>query len=306
MQANRYGMQKHTNWEFHPGTEFTDMEVFRATRPADVQFKVWDNPAPDGMYIVAADPAYGHNEKCDRSAIQVLRAYADGCDQVAEFAWPLVNTDQFAWIIMAVAAWYAGDASTVYLIVELNGPGDAVWRAIHKLPRQINQGHFRSKTEDKGLQDVFRNVRNFYYTRSDSMGAGRAWQWKTTPQLKESCLEELRSHTESFSLQIRSMATLREMMKIQRNESTIEAMGANKDDRVMTLALGVRCWLDRVRGQLLAKRRDRQYETTKQSMTFEARADLFGRAMLDAFFAQKAAARRGHRMAMAQGWRSRR
>ena len=208
MQANRYATQKYTSWQFHPGTDFVDMEVMRAKSPADVQFKVWDEPEADAVYIVSADPAYGHNEKNDRSAIQVLRAYADGCDQVAEFAWPLINTDQFAWVIMAIAAWYAGDASVVYLIVELNGPGDAVWRAIHKLPRQLNSPYFQQRASEKGLQDVFRNVRNFLYQRSDSLGGGRMLQWKTNANLKESILEELRAHTESFAIHIKSMATL--------------------------------------------------------------------------------------------------
>ena len=30
MQANRYATQKYTSWQFHPGTDFVDMEVMRA------------------------------------------------------------------------------------------------------------------------------------------------------------------------------------------------------------------------------------------------------------------------------------
>ena len=79
---------------------------------------------------MAADVAFGHSEYNDRSAVQVLRCFADGIDQVAEYAWPLIDSRQFAWVIASLEGWYAGDKSEVYRIIEINGPGEATWAGV--------------------------------------------------------------------------------------------------------------------------------------------------------------------------------
>jgi hypothetical protein len=317
MQANRFSSTKYTGvYSFHPGTEFLDMQVFKATNAKSVELKVWEEPVEDSVYIVAADPAFGHNERNDRSAIQVTRAFADGLDQVAEYAWPLITTDQFAWVIMAIAAWYAGDRSEVYVIVELNGPGDAVWSEIRRLQRQISMPYFAGRAAERGLSDIFRNVRHFIYTRSDSMGGGRAWQFKTTPDLKEKVMEELRSATEAIKidadgtlrsvLRIRSMETLKEMRTVARVDSSIEAQGTAKDDRVMTMAMNTHCWVTRVRTRLMGGKRTREFEAAKSRMTVADRAAMFNRYQMDAFFAMKGRERAQKRIAAMGGWRARR
>lgn len=316
--ANNFASTKYKGvYSFHPGPEFTDMRVFKAANAKSVELKVWEEPVEDACYIVSADPAFGYNEKNDRSAIQVLRAYADGLDQVAEYAWPLVTTDQFAWVIMAIAGWYAGDRSEVYLIVELNGPGDAVWSEIKRLPRQMMQPYFAAGAAERGLTDIFRNVKNYIFTRSDSMGGGKNWQWKTSPDSKEKILEELRSVAQNIVklpdgrtkavLKIRSIETLREMKTIAREGSSIEASGTAKDDRVASLAIGVHCWLDRVRSKLITGRRTREFEEAKAQMSVTDRVKIFNQFHLDSFFAAQGRARsRARMMAATQSWRGRR
>ena len=102
-QANKHVSPKFQTYSFFPGFEFTDFRAAPAHNAKSVELKVWGGTRRRvGLYQVAADVAFGHDEKNDRSAIQVLRCFADGLDQVAEYAWPLINTRQFAWVIAAI------------------------------------------------------------------------------------------------------------------------------------------------------------------------------------------------------------
>jgi len=42
---------------------------------------------------------------------------------VAEYASPLVNTRQLAWVIASLLGWYGSGNATARYIMELNGPG---------------------------------------------------------------------------------------------------------------------------------------------------------------------------------------
>lgn len=177
-QANKNVSKNFTTWYFAPGIEFTDMRVYKPPNNKSVELKVWEPPQQESVYVVAADPAFGSHEDNDRSAIQVFRCYADGCDQVAEYAWPLIGTRPFAWVILALCGWYAKDNSDIYLIVELNGPGAAVWDEIDSTRKHINAGYQPQEMEDKGLANVFWNVKNYTYSRPDSLSSGKALMWK--------------------------------------------------------------------------------------------------------------------------------
>lgn len=165
---------KYKTYAYTTGIEFIDCRVYPASNAKSVQLKVWEEPEDDGVYVIAADPAFGHSELSDRSAIQVLRCYADGVDQVAEYAWPLVNTRQFAWVIASLLGWYG----ECYLILELNGPGEAVWQELQSLKRQLANGYQMREVEERGLRNMFQNVKNYLYGRADSMTPGRSYMWK--------------------------------------------------------------------------------------------------------------------------------
>ena len=134
--------------------------------------KIWEHADPAGIYVLGADPAFGENENNDRSSIQVLRCYADGVDQVAEYASAMTNTRQFAWVIASLLGWYGGGNAEVRYALELNGPGGAVFGALKQLKYQLENGHQPKDVKEKGLTDVFRNVKTYIWNRVDSMGAG--------------------------------------------------------------------------------------------------------------------------------------
>ena len=289
------------------GMEFYDCKVMPAFNAKMTELKVWEPPEEGSVYIVAADPAYGHDDRNDRSAIQVLRAYSDGLDQVAEYAWPLVNTSQFAWVIASLLGWYGGERSECYFILEMNGPGEAVWNAFNALKTQVQFGYHKEQFQERGLEAIFRNVKNYIYTRSDSMSAGHTWQWQTQTRLKISIMERLRDFVSNGMLKIVSMETIEEMRYIARDGDSIEASGSKKDDRVLTLAMAVRVWDERVRRKLIRENRTRAAEKAKRSANFEDQMLIFNKTTLSNFFEAKQAERRAAaRAAMQARWKTRR
>jgi hypothetical protein len=291
-QMNANVSNKYKTFMFAAGVEFTDMRIYKAPNARSIELKVWDEPQEDCVYVVAADPAFGSHEDNDRSAIQVLRCYADGCDQVAEYAWPLVSTRSFAWIILAIAAHYATPmGSEVYLMLELNGPGMAVWDEIDSTRRHINAGYQPREMAEKGLPNLFYNVRNYLYSRPDSLSAGKALMWKTSPSGgpsgKVRVMERLRDFTDNGMLKIRSKETLEEMRSVTREGDTIAAQGTNKDDRVMSLALGIRCWEERVRRTMSVAQRTREREWARLRLTPEDKYKMFTSYQFQRFLGEK-------------------
>jgi len=308
--ANKFVSNKYKTYTYTAGIEFVDCRIYPAANAKSVQLKVWEEPEDDAVYVIAADPAFGANENNDRSACQVFRCYADGMDQVAEYAYPMVNTRQFAWVIASLLGHYSTVGGTgkadVYLIVELNGPGDGVWMELQSLKHQLRSSYTPKQVEEAGIRNIFQNVKNYIYNRSDSMGAGHNWQWKTTGPLKVSIMERLRDFTSNTMIHIRSLDTLVEMKSITREGDTIEAQGSKKDDRVMAMAMAVRCWEQRVRKTLINMSRTRAFERAKRNLTIKDQVALYGQNQLQSFFKAKAGARlRLQALLRRQSWRGR-
>ncbi len=262
---------KSKNYRYLFGTEFPQTIIVPATFWREVQLRVWDTPEPGVQYIVSADPAYGRNPDNDRSAVQVLACYADCVEQVAEYASPTTNTTEFAWVIASIAAWY----KNVAVIIELDGPGEAVWKEYEGIPRLVRSAYMRQSAEERGLVDVFNNVRNYVFQRPDAMtGRGNNWQWKTGNR-KEAIMEKLRAFVQTGQIIIKSMDTLDEMRAIARDGASIEAPSHKHDDRVLALAFGLRAWEDEMRNSLMAKGRTKEAHIASLKMTSAARYDIF-------------------------------
>lgn len=298
--------RKYKTYAYMAGMEFTDFRVFPAQNAKSVQLKVWEEPVEESVYVISADVAYGHSETNDRSAVQVLRCFADGIDQVAEYAWPLIDSRQFAWVIASLSGWYSGEKSEVYQIIEINGPGEATWRELQSLRHQLQYGYFGTKLADRGLADIQRNVRNYIYTRSDSMSPGHNFMWKTSSQLKVAIFERLRDFASNGMLRIRSQDTLEEMRTVSREGDSIEASGSAKDDRVFSLALGTRCWEERARRTLIQSKRTRDNEAARRRMSVQDQHSLYNQNLFEAFLGgQSLRRRREIQAARKQSWRSR-
>lgn len=291
-QAERYVSNKYESFTYQPGLEFHETRIYKAPNPKSTQLKVWEQPTDNAVYILGCDPAYGTSESNDRASCQVLRAYADGLDQVAEFASPVFNSQQFAWVVASLMGHYGSfPDSEVYHIVELNGAGEAVWIELQSLKRYVQQGYLARPSEEKGIHNIFMNVRNYIYTRSDAMSAGRSWQWQTNQRRKVTIMELLRALVSTGALHVRSQALLDEMESIEREGDTIEAMGSRKDDRVIAMALAVKYWEQTVRRILVSLNRTRANEEAKRRLSMTDMLSMFHSQQLQNFFAAKQAVR---------------
>lgn len=303
--SNKHVSPKYNAYMFGRGVEFFDFRVYKAANQRSTELKVWEEPDPDGVYVLGADPAFGENENNDRSSIQVLRCYADGVDQVAEYASAMTNTRQFAWVIASLLGWYGAAQAEIRYILELNGPGSAVFNELRSLRHQIDSGYHAARLEEQGLRDVFRNVKTYIYSRSDSMGAGFNYHFRTTMNLKVTILERLRDFVSNGKFHIRSMDLVDEMRSIAREGDSISSPGNMKDDRVLAAALATHCWDDRVCRDLMTKRRTREAESARKRLSIVDQVYLFQQNQLTDFFAQKRKNRQQLAIAaQRQAWRT--
>lgn len=290
-------------FKFMPGGDFTTCAIIPARTYRDIELRVWEEPQIEATYVIGGDVAYGHSEKNDRSAIEVCKCYADGIEQVAEYISGSVMPHQLAWMLWVLAGYYGSKSGQqVMMIVELNGPGEAVWREIGQVRQIVNAGYLRTQAEAKGIADIGRNVRQYVYGRSDSMGAGHNYQWKTTPQLKVAVMERLRDFLHQNVLVLRSAELVEEMRIITRDGDTIEAEGKGKDDRAVSIALCCRAWEEKLRRGLIATNKTRAAEKARRGLAVSDQKALFDQYQLANFFKAKAGARLAVQRA-ANDWR---
>jgi len=303
--TRKHASNKFRGYMFWAGSEFTDMKVYPAENLRMTELKVWEEPDPEGVYVLACDPAYGENEENDRSALQVVRCYADGCDQVAEYAWPLITTYQLAWVIAAILGWYGQGRAEIRYILELNGPGGAVFAALKDLKFKIDNSRGVRSSDEKGLADIFRNVKTYIYNRVDSMGTGWNYHFKMNVGTKVQLMERLRDFVSNGKFRIRSMSLIDEMKTIAREGDAIQAPGHMKDDRVIAAALAVHAWETKMMAGLVATRRTREAESSRRRMSIVDQVSLFQQNKLEEFFQSKRVGRiNAQRQTMRASWRN--
>ncbi len=293
-------------FKFVAGNDFVTCDIWPAKTRRATELRIWEEPVVDGSYIVAADPAFGREERNNHSAVSVLRCYADGLEQVAEYASPLCPPHHFAWLLLSLCGWYGGTkpGAKVLLICELNGPGEEVWRQYQSSLLLVQRGYLRRAAVEKGIADLYTNARSYIYSRSDSMQQGHNWQWKSTIQNKVQIMEGARNYLQAGALVVNSMEALEEMRSISRDGDKIGAEGRNRDDRTFAIALGVRAWDEKLRRGLISGNRTRQAERARVSLSIADQKQLFDTNHLQAFFRQKEQARvMAGRQQQRAGWR---
>lgn len=299
------------SYKFYHGTDFFHTRIEKARSLREAQLKVWEGPVSSATYVISADPAFGHKVENNNSAIQVLRCYADRIEQVAEFADSETPTSQFAWVIASLCGWYGvGDngafRNDVEVIIELNGPGEAVWTAFKDLKNLVQSPHMRGEAQERGVRNIFQNVRNYLYQRADSYTAGNSYQWKTTGQLKEAIFYRLRDNLSEAVLTLRSMSCVQEMQRVVRDGDSIGAPGMQRDDRTFALAMGIRCWEDKLRRRMLAEGKTKQRDEEQRRVTPADKFAIFNRNQIENMFRKNKMARINQaREARYNNWRFR-
>jgi hypothetical protein len=242
-------------YRFSMGQYFEDTELINSTERM-ATLKVWEEPIENAYYVIGADPAYGSSDWADRFCIQIYRCYADGLDQVAEFATSELNTYQFAWVVCYLAGAYKNST----LNLEVNGPGQAVINEMRNLKRQAQTMEPRKA---RGLMDVLSHMQHYLWRRNDSLGGvSNSLGYLTTHSSKERMLNYFKDYFERGMMNVYSMDLLEEMKSIVRDQGSIAAYGRNKDDRVIATALACVAFAEQLMPRLLQMRmtRDRKEE----------------------------------------------
>lgn len=233
-------------YRFSMGANFQDTTLIQSTERL-ATLKIWEEPVASAYYVIGADPAYGSSDWADRFCIQVYRCYADGMDQVAEFATSELNTFQFAWVICYLAGAYGNSL----LNLEVNGPGQAVINEMRNLRRQAMS---LPASEARHLNDVLGNMQHYLWRRNDSFGISNSIGWVTTHSSKERMLNYLKDYFERGMMNIYSQECIDEMKGIVRDGGTIAAAGRSKDDRVIASALAAAAYAEQLQPRLIANR----------------------------------------------------
>ena len=263
-------------FRYHLGPTY-DQTVLVPAAPFQAQLTVWEEPDPLGVYVIAADPAFGSSTDSDRFCVEVLKCYADGLQQVAEFCTTECTTYAFAWIVAHLAGGYAttllGAEMNTLVILEINGPGKAVWDEFLRI--QQTAGSSTMGGTNPGLLEVVQNIKNYLYRRTDSLSGNFAYHFKTTHELKEAIYNKFRDVYDRNILEVRSEALLEEMKTITNADGVIGAGSTKqKDDRCTATALGVHAWQDSFLPELY-ERQWTKAEHFKQTLAFKNRGSVF-------------------------------
>jgi hypothetical protein len=213
--------------------------VLQQTRDPRSSLRVWEEASRFGYYVLGCDPAYGSSDEADRSVVSVWRCFADCLVQVAEYCSPEPSTYQCAWVLSHLAGYYG--LTWLMPILEITGPGQAVFDELQKV--QKLSAEMRPENDTHGIRNILGNMRHFFYRRIDSPGGGSLiYQWKTTEELKQRMMNQMKNGIELGRMVPRSVPLIDEMRKIVNDEGHIGGEGRAKDDRVMGAALAYQAW----------------------------------------------------------------
>ena len=250
------------NYRYSFGSNFQDTQVLKSTDRL-ATLRVWEEPIDTAYYVIGADPAYGSSDWADRFCIQVFRCYADGMDQVAEFATSELNTYQFAWVIAHLAGAYKNST----LNLEINGPGQAVINEMRNLKRQAAA---MKTAMGKDLMDVYASMSNYIWRRNDTLGGpSNSIGWLTTSATKERMLSYMKDYFDRGMMHTLSLDLIEEMKTIVRDGGSIEASGRNKDDRVIAAALAAAAFAEQVQPRLVQQGITRSVSMKQEEYTPE-------------------------------------
>lgn len=208
--------------------------------------KIWEKPQPHGVYVIGADPIFGSSEDSDNGVISIYRAYADGVEQVAEYASPGISPHQFAWVL----AFLCGLYKDVTLMLELNGPGQVVLDELKRLRRDL-AGVVTGPADD--LNNCLKHMKHFLYVRADSLSGGCLLQWKSTGELRNSVLFKFKDGIDLGRCRVRSLACLNECRVLMLDGGHVYTPPSKYDDRVFGSAMAYWCWDKRVRNRMAAR-----------------------------------------------------
>jgi len=240
---------------FYRLTYDVDRFIFEETTSEKANLTIWEYPSVYNVYVIGADPTMAANPDSDNAVISVWRCEEDKIVQVAELVDNQIPPQIFARYILLLGGLYNG----AYVNLEVTGPGQSTLKEFDYLKAQ---GWVPDVVMDDITKEVLQNniryIKDYLYYRADSFRRSFLRHWKTTPDLKVDLMQMFRGCVNEKKTIIRSKELLKEMAKVVKNGSIIEAESGFHDDRVIAAALAVEFWIRYIRGKV---------HSLKQSLT---------------------------------------
>ncbi len=274
-------------YRYYVGNDFFSVKTEQITEAAQihmVELRVWEEPVPEGRYVIGMDTAWGRNDWADRTAISVWRCYADRLVQVAEYSDSNVETHQAAWIFAHLAGAYRNCIVNLELT---GGSGKAVMKEFDDLRDRLRSELYEPQVSEFGWEDFLSTAQWYLYHKPDSMGAGYVKAWSTTFDTKFEMMNQLRDSYSTRLMVVRSAPMLEEMLTIVQEGGSIGAPGRQKDDRTFAAGLANRAWIDHVRPAMIAAG-DTYEAVTKQELGEVSPAGLTVSRIVGNFFRRQA------------------
>lgn len=226
-------------YRYRMTNRWEDIGVVAAGKDPRAELRIWEQASRFGYYAIGCDPAYGSSDEANRNVISVWRCFADGLDQVAEFASSSMSMYQTAWALAHLGGFYGTNECKVLL--ELNGPGKAVFAELLQVKQSLRQ--MRPTPDNYDLRNCLNRMHDFFYQRIDNVGGSEfAYHWTMTEDLKRMLMARFKDAFELDRIKVRSVPLLEEMRRIINDEGHIAAEGGGNDDRVIGAALAYECY----------------------------------------------------------------
>jgi hypothetical protein len=263
------------------GNALTDMKLIPLGKAIDeddghargADLRVWSEPKPRGTYCIAVQPA---DEDGVGRAIEVLRCFADGIEQVAEYASDSVSPYQLAWVTCYLAGWYR----ECWINIDLDEGGRALFREIANLRNQESIGEVNER--------FFGEMIFYLYNRIDNVnGASRTWNWEWNADNERESFGDFKGSFLAGRLMVHSLPLLEEMTTLVNDDGHIGADDGSDDARARAMCIGLRTYVDHVRLAMQANKRTREHDLRQDTGAATA---TFLEDIVDSFIARGMAA----------------
>src|SRR5439155_42340 len=213
----------------------TSLDTMRLDLDPEGQLRIWEQPDPQGVYVVSAHPARSSDPDAASFVCQVWRAWADELIQVAEYASYEGSMYQFAWLAMNLAAAYRFRVPAFFAL-EVGTVGKYVLAEIQRI-QNYGYGLSPSAVNNRDVRNVIGNIQHFQYVRPDQATVRSApLGWKMSAEIRPWIIHQLRDEIERGHVVIRSPELIDGLDGLRRGEEgdadVIEAGGVLADGRV--------------------------------------------------------------------------
>lgn len=263
-----------TGYEYE-WSKFIEHTEVRECDPADAQLTVWEEPEPDGVYIIAAHAWGSSSPRAKENVCQVYRAWPDALRLVAEFAGGTeVKTYQLAWVCLHMCGAYHTRAPIwrpPYFIFDVSMGGQHLLSEI-KLIEELGFGTSPLAISERSRLVNMMGAIHYLYRRLDSFTSSVVRDIKIggSSETRARVLYALRDHAERDHLEIFSTTTIDQLAMLRQGEDddadSIAGGGETEESRALTLCMAIEAWRTTAMGDLmmlLAPRKPEQADTRR-------------------------------------------